>query len=117
MAEKRFSLTSRAPDDTPPLVDRFQELANDERHRLNPLHLLLCSEQFSPEVVCLIADVLLPIVSACPISWRPRRSRGEASACLPPGARETRDAPPVASRYCRAPRLRPAASSGESASP
>lgn len=94
MAEKRFSLTSRAPDDTPPLVDRFQELANDERHRLNPLHLLLCSEQFSSEVVRLIADVLLPIESACQIleattpswggirlltSWSSRNSRCASS--------------------------------------
>jgi hypothetical protein len=62
-ADPKLSLTCGAPDDTSPLVDRFEELANDERHRLNPLHLLLRSEQLSSEVVCLIADVLLPTAS------------------------------------------------------
>ena len=41
------------------LVNHLHELANDERHRLDPLHLLLRSEQLALEILLLILHVLL----------------------------------------------------------
>jgi len=52
-------LTGSAPHDPPPIIHRFQELPNHKRHRLDPLHLLLCPKQFSSKVVCFIPDVFL----------------------------------------------------------
>lgn len=46
-------------DDAVVLVNHLHELANDERHRLYPLHLLLRSEQLALEILLLILHVLL----------------------------------------------------------
>lgn len=51
--------TGRAADDTSLLVDRFEELADNQRYALDPLHLLLCTKQFPSQVVGLIKDILL----------------------------------------------------------
>ena len=53
--------TSRAPYDTSFLIDSLQELSDDKRDTLNPLHLLLRAQQFSAEVERLISDVFLSV--------------------------------------------------------
>jgi len=40
------------------LVDHFHELADDERHRLDPLDLLLRAEELALEILLLVLDVL-----------------------------------------------------------
>ena len=40
-------------------VHHLQELANDQRHRLDPLHLLLCAQELALEAPLLLLDVLL----------------------------------------------------------
>lgn len=46
-------------------INGFEELANDQRNRLDPLNFFLCSQKLSPQVLGLVTDILL---SHCSIS-------------------------------------------------
>ena len=41
------------------LVDHLHELAYDERHRLDPLHLLHRAEELAPEILQFVLHILL----------------------------------------------------------
>lgn len=51
--------TRRRADDASDTVDRFEELADDERDGFDPFDFFLGTEEFSTEVVGFVEDVLL----------------------------------------------------------
>lgn len=52
-------LTSSGSDDAATLIDRLKELADDKRNGLDALHLLLGTEKLLPQVLGLVANVVL----------------------------------------------------------
>lgn len=52
--------TCGASNDTSLLIYRLEELANDERYGLDPLHFFLGPKKLPSEIERLITDVLLP---------------------------------------------------------
>jgi hypothetical protein len=61
-------------------VNHLKELTNDKRHRLDALHLLLCSQQLALQVLSLILDIFLLRVSSSKkavsrLNFKPAKSK------------------------------------------